>query len=149
MLDYGWQTRRVALTRGLTRTAKWWCHKLLTSCCESATLVLGLTRVEKKTHPLYTPHAWARVRPRMRKGLKRESQSRRLATPTALVGHVPAPVGPRRVLWPPAYPPTTCPAAPRGPNVAKWPKVPEWQGATGPPGASGAERPAGTAAIFN
>jgi len=70
------QTRRVTLTRGLTRTVKWRFRKGLSLCCESATLIPVPMRVGKH-HLILIPYTYARTR--MRKGLKHESQSRRVA----------------------------------------------------------------------
>lgn len=78
------QSRRVALTRSVSRNAKDRRRKALAFACESATheflpLRVGPETLMYRVCTRERVRAYARVRPRMRKGLKTESQSRKLA----------------------------------------------------------------------
>lgn len=115
------QTRRLALTRRVTRNAKGLSRKVLAFACESATHDSLPIREGPKTYMYRTRvrervRVYARVRPRMRKGLKTESQSRRLArspSPTVrAVGHGLAHVASCATPWP------RTPPAPRVAYVA-------------------------------
>jgi hypothetical protein len=123
------QTRRVAVTRSVSRRAKWRRPNALRFACESATLISTLC--------VWRQHICTCARTRMRKGLESESQSRRVANPPSFKARQGtfarrsplawprfARVAPRRVLRRRGH---HRPVPPISRPRCDWREVPDWQ----------------------